>query len=446
MPQKTAFKIEREGKVAEVTFAAFKEDIDNLVSKVMGHGGSCAAVVCDGSYSCILNIMALCRAGYQTVLLDASLSEEELLELMDATDVDFVLGDEDLEELLREKNGEISDSSSGDGSAGPTRILFFTSGTTEHSKAVVLTESTLCSSAYNGSYLLPLSEDDTLLCLLPLNHVFGFVCGFLWGFSGGSCVALGRGMRHLIDDLSFFKPTAVSVVPQLLGFLLKNNLINTELSLVLIGAGDCPPEIIRGARERGLKVSFGYGLTETSSGVALSLGEDPYLMTICPDFEVAISEDGEVLIGNTTCMMAGYYNDPADTAAALSDGVLHTGDLGVLEDGKLRITGRKKEILVLSDGTKIFLPEYERALAKRLPGRDFAVTGVDGSPYLFVYNANKDCDNGLDAAHIGRSIETFMMKLPRGQQIKKICVINNPLPRTATGKIKRWELKEGRRY
>ena len=66
----------------------------------------------------------------------------------------------------------------------------------------------------------------------------------------------------------------------LLGFLLKHDLLNPELRLVLVGAGGCPPELLEGVTQKGIRVSFGYGLTETSSGVALSLGKDPMAMIV----------------------------------------------------------------------------------------------------------------------------------------------------------------------
>ena len=75
---------------------------------------------------------------------------------------------------------------------------------------------------------LVLAPEDVLMCMLPLDHVFGFVCGLLWGLSCGACVALGRGQRHYFDDLKFFKPTALSAVPMLLGFLWQKQLLNRE--------------------------------------------------------------------------------------------------------------------------------------------------------------------------------------------------------------------------
>ena len=98
-------------------------------------------------------------------------------------------------------------------------------------------------------------------------------------------------------------------------------------------------------------------------------------MEICPDDTITLAEDGEILIEAPTCMMKGYYKRPDSTAEVLRDGVLHTGDLGSFDiNGRLHITGRKKDILVLPDGTKIFLPEYEARLMSALGHTELAVT------------------------------------------------------------------------
>ena len=319
---------------------------------------------------------------------------------------------------------------------GGGNILFFTSGTTERAKAVVLTERSLCQSAWNGSAKLPLSPGDILLGLLPLCHVFGFVCGLMWGLSCGACVALGRGPRHYADDCCFYRPTAVSLVPMLLGFFLRAGALNPELRHILIGAGDCPESLIAAARAAGPRVSFGYGLTETSSGVAISTGGDPFAMEICPDDTVTIAPDGEILVSAPTCVMRGYYKRPEDTAAVLRDGVLYTGDLGYLDgDGRLHITGRKKDVLVLPDGTKLFLPEYEAALSAALDGRELAVILRQGRPFLV-------CAGPGSETEIMARLRPLMTGYPRGQQLSGVMIADGPLPRTATGKIKRWELQQ----
>ena len=392
-------------------------------------GKTCLGLLSDGSLDCVIELFAANLAGMQLVMLDAMAPEETLRALMSYTDIDLLWGDPDLTE-------ELEHALTKGVSGGGDRILFFTSGTTERSKAVALTGHSLCQSAWNGSAKLPLSPDDRLLCLLPLGHVFGFVCGLLWGLSCGASVALGRGARHYADDCGFYRPTAVSVVPLLLGFLLKTGAVNPELKLILVGAGDCPPALLRAASARGIRVSFGYGLTETSSGVAISVSGDPFAMEVCPDDTITLAEDGEILIQAPTCMMQGYYKRPDSTAQVLVDGVLHTGDLGRFdEDGRLHIAGRKKDMLVLPDGTKIFLPEYEAELMQTLGHTELALSLRDGRPVL-VYSGQ------ADVGELRKRLRGLMEKLPRGQQLAGIIVTDQPLPKTATGKIKRWELQQ----
>ena len=412
-----------------LSYSSLYDAVIRRSSELRDTGKTCIGILSDGSIDCVVEIFSANLAGMQIVMLDASLDTAMLMQLIRYTDIDMLWGDEDLtEELLPALTGGVKD--------GEGRMLFFTSGTTARSKAVVLTDHSLCQSAWNGSAKLPLSPEDTLLCLLPLGHVFGFVCGLLWGLSCGSSVALGRGARHYLDDCDHYRPTAVSVVPMLMGFLLKQRCINPELRLILVGAGDCPAALLKSAAAAGLRVSFGYGLTETSSGVAISVSGDPFAMEICPDDTITIADDGEILIQAPTCMMQGYYKMPDDTAAVLKDGVFHTGDLGMFDDeGKLHITGRKKDMLVLPDGTKIFLPEYEAPLMQALGSTELAVILREGRPAL-VFSGE------ADPGDISEKLRDLMRTLPRGQQIAEIIVTADPLPRTATGKIKRWELQQ----
>lgn len=391
-------------------------------------GKTCMGILSDGSLDCVTEILAANLAGMQVVMLDANAPSALLRGMLSYTDIDILWGDGEL-------CGELEPFLTGGVSGGKGRILFFTSGTTERSKAVVLTDYSLCQSAYNGSAKLPLSPEDTLLCVLPLGHVFGFVCGLLWGLSSGACVALGRGPRHYLDDCDFYRPTVLSAVPLLLGFFMKQRCLNRELKLILVGAGECPRQLLDAAAAMGIRVSFGYGLTETSSGVAISVEGDPFAMEVCPDDTITLAEDGEILIEAPTCMMQGYYKWPEHTEEVLRGGILHTGDLGRFDqEGKLHITGRKKDILVLSDGTKIFAPEYEGRVMALLDHTDLAVVLRSGRPVLvWCGDAEKD--------ELMEKLREFQNELPRGQQITDIIVTQEPLPRTATGKIKRWELQ-----
>lgn len=424
-PDAPALRYEKE----TLSFRRLDERVRQRAQVLRGSGKSCLGLLADGSMDCVIELLAANLAGLQLVMLDASAPSNLLRTLIHYTDIDLLWGDEDLkEELSLALMPGVRD--------GAGKILFFTSGTTERAKAVVLTDHSLCQSAYNGAAKLPLRPEDTLLCLLPLGHVFGFVCGLLWGLSCGACVALGRGARHYLDDCDFYRPTAVSVVPMLLGFLIRQRCVNPELRLVLVGAGDCPPALLEAAAAMGLRVSFGYGLTETSSGVAISVEGDPYAMEVCPDDTITLAEDGEILIQAPTCMMQGYYKRPDATRAVLSGGVLHTGDLGRFDDeGKLHITGRKKDMLVLPDGTKIFLPEYEAELMRGLGHTELAVTLREDRPVL-VYSGE------AEQQELWEKLRPLMRHLPRGQQLAGIVIIDQPLPRTATGKIRRWELQQ----
>ena len=428
----------REGNAGReaVSYARLEELVASRAAEYRSTGKTCLGVFTDGSADCVISIFAALRAGLQVALLDHSLSDAAAGELLRYTDADLIWSADG------ERERELSSFLTSGVRNGQGIVLFFTSGTTERAKAVVLTEASLCSSAWNGSQMLPLRPEDTLLCMLPLCHVFGFVCGLLWGLNCGAAVALGRGARHYGDDCAYFRPTALSAVPALLGFLLQHDLLNPELRLLLIGAGSCPPALIEKARSRGLRVSFGYGLTETSSGVAISTGGDPYAMDICPDDTVTLAEDGEILVRAPACMMQGYYKKEADTRAALRDGVLHTGDLGRFDgDGRLHITGRKKDILVLPDGTKIFLPELEARLQALLGAAELAVFLEEDGPALLLQG------DAAQEPFVWEKLRPVMAELPRGQQIRRLYFTRLPMPRTSTGKIRRWEIdhfKEGK--
>ena len=425
-----AFCYAENGERIRVSYAQWKSDVLKRKEQLAAEGHTCIGILADGSYDCVCEIFAANLAGLQIVMLERTLPAEELRQALRHTDADCLYGNEDRKEELK---GALTDGVTD----GRDRILFFTSGTTSRSKAVVLTGASLMSSAYNGGCMLPLDPEDVLLCVLPLAHVFGFVCGMLWGLTFGSCIALSRGPRHYIDDCMYFKPTVISAVPLLIQFFLKYKVLNSELKTVLIGAGDCSPAVLQAVKALGIRVSFGYGMTETSSGTAISVGEDPLAMSVCPDDTVTLGEDGEILIEAPTCVMQGYYKDPESTAAVIRDGIVHTGDLGRFdENGYLYIIGRKKEVLVFADGTKIFLPEYEAGLASVLPQEDFAVLLKDGKAVLALRQNGKTKREILDV------ISPVMRNYARGKQIADVLFMQKPLPRTASGKIKRWELQK----
>ncbi len=349
---------------------------------------------------------------------------------------------------------------------GAARILFFTSGTTSRSRTVILTDRSLSESAYSGQCMLACGEDDVILSMLPLSHVFGFVCGMLWGLAYGAAIALGRGLRHLIDDALYFSPTILPVVPSIIEALIRFDRLNPGLRTVLVGAAPLSERSVHSLQEKGIAVYLGYGLTETSSGIAITQDQtDPYALYPCPGADIRVGQDGEVSV-STPCMMEGYLGEgfpaaPGDPHPGTSDEPqsgggevtatprrFFTGDIGSMdENGILRLTGRKKDILVLPDGTKIFCPEYEAELAELLGTAELAVCLYRGRPVLVIGPQTGPSGAASDALkqlkkRAEKILAEYNRPLPRSRQLTDILCIDSPLPRTPIGKLRRWELQD----
>ena len=135
--------------------------------------------------------------------------------------------------------------------------------------------------------------------------------------------------------------------------------------------------------------------------------------------------------------MKGYYKNKTATDEVLINGVFHTGDLGKFDkDGNLYITGRKKDILVLENGTKIYLAEWEEELQKALNIDDIALAQKDGVVTLFV----GDKDGNIDEDDVKNKVNEFNKTKSFDRQIGDVRIMPHALERTATGKIKRWAL------
>ena len=424
-----------DGRVQAVSWRDLAARIDNRAGELAHGGRACEAILAEATPACIVEVFAAVRAGLQVALVDPLIPNRMALPLLHAVDADCVWASD----ATRQHQLEQGLAPGAAPALGAHTVLFFTSGTTSHAKPVALTDASLMSSAFNGSSLMPLTTNDTLLCLLPLSHVFGFVCGLLWGLACGATVALGRGPRYYAADMALFDPTAVAVVPRLLEFLVARSALGGRLGLVLVGAADCEDSLLAAVRACGIRASLGYGLTETSSGVALSTGDDFHAMTVCPEDEVAIADDGEVLVKAPTCVMQGYYRDEAATAAAIRDGVLHTGDRGYLDErGLLHIQGRLKDVITLPNGTKVFVPEYEAAVARALEERDIAVLPHQGKLTLACGQLAHDRTDRELMDMAAKATSAY----PPGSRIVQLVRLGHALARTAAGDIERWKIQE----
>ena len=329
------------------------------------------------------------------------------------------------------------DSRSGISDNGEGRILFFTSGTTSRYRAVVLSTRALLAGTWGGQSMLACSKRDIILCLLPLSHVFGFVCGLMWGLCYRARVALGRGRIHITDDCRYFHPTILPAVPTIADLLLQTESLNRELRIMLIGAAVPSSETLRALQMRGLQTYTGYGLTETSSGLAITRDlSDPLALYICPGADIRIEPDSEITV-KTEALMDGYLN-PADGSLELPlvDGRFPTGDLGRIDSrGALRITGRKKDLLVLPNGEKVSCTEYEKYLSEALESDELCVILVDNRPALLF-------SDRLSREAVEKAVSSLNRHYPRNRQIARLIPREGMLPRTRTGKIMRWVLEK----
>ena len=408
-----------EDNIHEISYAELAEMIISETERIKAKHGDIEVVRDEQSPETIVSIFAHVMAGCDIIMADPMVPDDAVSKASAAAAA---------AKAARPKT------------EGEGELLFFTSGTTSRSKIVRLTSRSFCTSAWSGQSMLACGEGDVILSILPLSHVFGFVCSMLWGFAYGTTIALGRGVRHIIDDTLFFRPTILPAVPTLIGAMLKYDTLNPELKVALIGAAPCTAEVTAALRAKGIDVYLGYGLTETSSGIAITQDlDEPEALYPCPGADFRIEEDGEVTIA-TPCMMQGYIG-----AEPMFEGDrFFTGDLGWFDDkGRLHLKGRKKDVLLMADGTKIFCPEYEEELERLTGLPDLGVTMKDGHAVLVAGSLSNDPAIEADMrAKLLKTVGKYNKSLQRSQQIYDVIVRAESLPRTATGKIKRYELQE----
>jgi long-chain acyl-CoA synthetase len=297
--------------------------------------------------------------------------------------------------------------------------IIYTSGTTGDPKGVMLTHRNILSNVEAVIPIFQLTPDDTALTFLPLSHSFERTVVYAY-LASGLTIVFAENLDTVARDLKATAPTLMTVVPRVCEKLqarvlaavaeapaprrwLFQRALERALARVRRAGGGPESLTIAGALDRvldrivfgkvrarlggrlrlivtgsaplsretgefflaaGLPLFEGYGLTETSPALAVNHPGRSRLGTVgpaIPGVELRIAEDGEILARGPN-VMRGYWNRPDDTAAVLRDGWFHTGDIGEIEDGFLRITDRKKDLLVTSGGKKVAPQPIEQRL------------------------------------------------------------------------------------
>ncbi|MCY4389520.1 MAG: long-chain fatty acid--CoA ligase [Desulfurellaceae bacterium] len=401
--------------------------------------------------------------------------------------------------------------------------IIYTSGTTGRPKGVMLSHTNMLANAEDATAVLPLNEEDLLLSFLPLSHGFERTGGFYTSLRAGGTIAYGGGIASLTDDLSAVRPTILCCVPRVLervyqhmlgeresASFVKQKILSWALEVgravgrvrtadVGTAALPLPLSLQHGLADRlvfralrsalggrirflvsggaplnadlacffygaGISVYEGYGLTEAGPVVACNTPDRNRVGSVgtpLPQVSVRIADDGEVCVRGPN-VMAGYYNRPEDTAAALdAEGWLHTGDIGAIDaQGFLSITDRKKDLLITSQGENV-APQPIEGRFRQEPLIEEACLIGDQRPYLAVLLVPDRefveitagthgvsgawpavLDHPTIRALFQQCFETVSSSLPRHAQPRKFALLAEPFSQdsnelTPTLKVKR---------
>lgn len=300
-------------------------------------------------------------------------------------------------------------------------MVIFTSGTTGDPKGVMLSHRNVASNARTLIDVFPFGPDERLLSVVPLSHMFGLTCDLLAPLAAGKTVIypISRQPAVLVKTFRDFKVTMLLIVPQ--GLRLLSNAIERKvdatgkrrtferlhriarrlprfarrllfrpvlsqfggrLRTFAVGASALEPELARRWTTMGIDCLQGYGATEMSPVISFTRPGRNKIGTVgevIPGVELRIAGDGEVLTRGPNRFI-GYWQNPEATAAAIdAEGWYHSGDIGELDaDGFLTLRGRKKDMIALPDGQKVYPDDVEAVLVRDERIRDACVVGLEG--------------------------------------------------------------------
>ena len=380
-------------------------------------------------------------------------------------------------------------------------ILLFTSGTTSMAKAVMLSQYNILANIEALMASEDIRRGDVNMAFLPYHHTFGSV-GQTLMLAQGVTTAYCDGLKYLQKNLVEYKVSVFFCVPLLIEsiykrvmqnvkkqgkektvafgiklsqFLLKFGIdirrklfkeildqLGGDLRFVISGAAAIDPEALEGFKHFGIEAVQGYGMTETSPVLTAEnlyeyrTGSIGHSM---PGVEVAIEDPDENGVGEIVArgpnVMAGYYENEEETSKTLIDGWLHTGDLGYADkDGYIFICGRKKNVIILKNGKNVYPEEIEVLFAN-----------LDYVEECMVYGYQRKEDDPLDLAVgvkivyktdvlkenfgaetmeqikavVDADIDKINATMPTYKQITKTILTDEPMVKTTTGKVKRFE-------
>ncbi len=518
------------GKTERVSFAAFRDDVRGLSTKLiaMGCPGKHCVLIGKCSYEWIVTYYAVLSVGAVLVPLDRDWQGADLADTAKTADASFLFCDKDISEkgdavaaavelsapvvylgcdgenslsaLVEEGKKLFSLDSSAyyEAPIDPVRmsLLVFTSGTTGKGKGVMLSQNAILS---DMSTVIPYIDfSEKTVGVLPPHHTYGSTIMFIGHVMIGSEVYISSGIRYVQRELKAEKPGHVILVPLYLETFyrkiqanikdqgkekLVNNMIKVsnglrkvgidqrrklfssildafggEVKTIISGGAPINPEIIHFFESIGISVLNGYGITECAPLISVNYSKNVVKGSVGNVIDidtVKIDEpnedgEGEILVKGPNVMLGYYKNQPA-TAEAFKHGYFRTGDYGKLDkNGVLYITGRKKNLIILSNGKNVYPEEIENELVAT-PGIQDIIVYEGQSKRGIAHNAivaeiypDKDYleKNGIsDAkAHIQPYIDEYNKTCVPYKKISVVRVREEDFPKNTLRKIMRFKL------
>lgn len=366
-------------------------------------------------------------------------------------------------------------------------VMLYTSGTTGNPKGVMLTFDNIMSNVEAIEEIKMVGSEDRLLALLPFHHILPLSFTVLMPLSFGCLVVI---LDELSSDaikrnLQKYKITIVIGVPRVwemfhkgimgkiksspvtyklfnicksLNIIPLNKIIfkkiqeafGGNINFLVSGGAKLDKEICEDFNAFGFKMLEGYGLTETSPIISFNRIDNIVPGTVgvpLPGVKVKLETDGEIVVKGRN-VMKGYYNKPEATAEAIDkDGWFHTGDLGQFDGDHLKIVGRKKEMIVLSNGKNINPSDVEAEIMKETDLiEEVAVAEYQKHLIAIVYPNFKVLEErGIANAKEAikwEVVDKYNMTAPAYRKILDIVIVKEELPKTKLGKLRRFMLKD----
>lgn len=446
----------------------------SLYYQETGAAGKRIAVCGKNSYAWILHFLAAVMTGGSAVLIDSAYSGAEIENRMVRTGTEYIAADQDVLEkmtssgvrgislenlsislrdgyrLLENASCPLPDLSV---TAGKEAVVLFSSGSTGHGKAISLTHEQILTNIRGILGGMEIKE-RALLCL-PLYHVSAVCLELLGNIYAGGSIFIAADLQSIFREMPAARPVEILIVPrQAEALLLMLHGLNEEeaekktggLKRISIGGAGCARDYMAAFAPYGIDARGGYGLTEIGGGATMHHWKrnKPFsVQTPVRNMEIRIDRPdgrgrGEILFKGRS-VFHGYLDEPDENAAVLKDGWFRTGDIGYLdEDGHLFITGRSKNLILLSNGENVSPEEVEEIMGRSPLIRECMAYGENEQIILEVVPSEDICGEDREIEEkLRQEVRLLNKTLPKYMQAGKIVIRDKPFERNSLGKLLR---------